>query len=187
MPPPTASAGCCSPPPPPPGSLAAPRRGPGGGPRPPSESPAPRAGRDVQFGRWAATACCAFRPGWPGPCWPGIRVTVGHRYKGSLALCRAATQRAYHKRVASEKTSNKYQLSSPQAAPPRRGGAIGRSSIVSTLEGKRLVYYCAFPLISCPGRRRPGPGGLASWETQAVTLGVLVLIMSAGRLLATGR
>ncbi len=40
-PPPTASAGCCSPPPPPQGSLATPRRGPGGGPRPPSESPTP--------------------------------------------------------------------------------------------------------------------------------------------------
>ncbi len=38
----------------------------------------------------------SFRPGWPGPCWPGIR--VGHK------LCRAAT----HKSVASEKTSDKY-------------------------------------------------------------------------------
>ncbi len=55
----------------------------------------------------AATACCATcacRPGWPGPCWPGIR--VGHRCKGSSALCRAAMPRAY-KGAASEKTSNK--------------------------------------------------------------------------------
>ncbi len=29
----------------------------------------------------SVTACCAFRPGWPGPYWPRIR--VGHRCKGS--------------------------------------------------------------------------------------------------------
>jgi hypothetical protein len=62
-------------------------------------------------------------------------------------------------------------LSCPQAAPPRRGGAIrvGRSSIVAALEGKSQVY-CAFPLISCQPRLGTvtRPGGLG--ETQAVTV-----------------
>ncbi len=49
----------------------------------------------------------------------------------------------------------------------RRGGAIGRSSIVATLEGKSLVY-CVFPLISCQPRHWMLPCGLG--ETQAVTL-----------------
>ncbi len=51
------------------------------------------------------TACCAGRPGWPGPCWPGI--WVGHRCKGSSVLCWAARQSAY-KGTAGDKTSNKY-------------------------------------------------------------------------------
>ncbi len=56
------------------------------------------------------------------------------------------------------------RLSCPQApaAPPRRGGAIGRSSIVATLEGKSLIY-CAFPLTSglpAASRARTGPAGL---------------------------
>jgi hypothetical protein len=63
----------------------------------------------------AVTACCAFRPGWPGPaggpCWPPgmIPGRVGHICKGtgSSALCQAARPRSY-KGVASEKTSNKY-------------------------------------------------------------------------------
>jgi hypothetical protein len=65
--------------------VATPPRGPGlgGGPRLPSESPAPDC--NVQFGRWAVTAaCCAGRSGWPGPCGPGIRVGPGQSLcKGS--------------------------------------------------------------------------------------------------------
>jgi hypothetical protein len=37
---------------------------------------------------------------------PGIR--VGHRCKGSSALCRAATPRVYKDAAPGEKTSNKY-------------------------------------------------------------------------------
>ncbi len=76
----------------------------------------------------------------------------------------------------SSKTLPKFPLSCPRAAPPRRGGAIGRSSIVATLEWKSLVY-CAFPLTSCQPRLRVGtrPGGLG--ETQAVTGANLNMIL----------
>jgi hypothetical protein len=54
-----------------------------------------------------------------------------------------------------------------KAAPPLQGGAIGRSSIVATLQRKSLVY-CAFQLISCQPRLGTRPGGLG--ETQTVTV-----------------
>ena len=51
----------------------------------------------------------------PGLAVPGIR--VGHRCKGSSALCRAATPRAY-KGAAGEKTNNKYLRYYPAMAAP---------------------------------------------------------------------
>jgi hypothetical protein len=53
----------------------------------------------------------------------------------------------------------------PQAAPPRRGGAIGRSSIVATLEGKS---HFITPLDLYPASRAGvsesghGPAGLGN-------------------------
>ncbi len=46
-----------------------------------------------------------------------------------------------------------------EAAPPRRGGAIGRSSIVATLEGKSLCIapFGCYPASRVSGR---GPAGL---------------------------
>jgi hypothetical protein len=48
----------------------------------------------------------------------------------------------------------------------QRGGSIGRSSIVATLEGGKSVYYAVW-LISCLPRPGTRPGGLG--EIQAVT------------------
>jgi hypothetical protein len=93
---------------------------------------------------------------------PWIRVS--QRCKGSLALCRAATPRAY-KGAAGEK-NEQFPLSCPQAAPPRRGGAIGQSSIVATLEGKSLCLT-PFSLYLASRVSGRGPAGLAStnWGT----------------------
>ncbi len=74
--------------------------------------------------------------------------------------------RADSERAGRAKKNEQFPLSCPQVAPPRRGGAIGRSIIVATLQGKNLVY-CAFQLISCQQCLGTRPGGL--WETQAVT------------------
>jgi hypothetical protein len=63
--------------------------------------------------------------------------------------------------------NEQFPLSCPRAAPPWQSGAIGRSSIVTTLEGKSLVY-CVFPLISCQPHLGTRPGG-GLGETQIVT------------------
>jgi hypothetical protein len=57
------------------------------------------------------------------------------------------------------KTNEQFPLSCPQAAPQRRGGAIGRSSIVATLEGKSLCItgFSLYPASRVSGR---GPAGL---------------------------
>jgi hypothetical protein len=59
------------------------------------------------------------------------------------------------------KKNEQFPLSCPQAAPPRRGGAIGRSSIVATLEGKS---HCITPLGLYPASRVSGhgPAGLGN-------------------------
>jgi hypothetical protein len=49
--------------------------------------------------------------------------------------------------------NEQFPLSCPQAAPPRRGGAIGRSSIVATLEEKSL---CITPSCLYPASRVSG-------------------------------
>ncbi len=76
-----------------------------------------------------------------------------------------------------------FPLSCPQAAPPRRGSAIGRSSILATLEGKSLVYHrhgqrrilCITPFCLYPaGRvqaRGGGPVGLAQGKTKLLLSG----------------
>ncbi len=69
-------------------------------------------------------------------------------------------------RAGRAKKNEQFPLSCPQAALPRRGSAIGRHSIVATLEGNSLVY-CTFQLISCQPRLGTLPSGLG--ETQAVT------------------
>ncbi len=62
-------------------------------------------------------------------------------------------------RAGRAKKNEQFPLSCPQAAPPRRGSAIGRSSIVATLEGKS---HCITPLglypASC-GVSGHGPAG----------------------------
>ncbi len=57
------------------------------------------------------------------------------------------------------KKNEQFPLSCPQAAPPRRGGAIGRSSSVATLEGKSLCItgFSLYPASRVSGR---GPAGL---------------------------
>ncbi len=74
----------------------------------------------------------------------------------SLEMSRAERAAGGRGRLASE-INGQFPLSCPQAAPPRRGGAIGRSSIVATLERESLFYSSfAFPLISCQPRLRLG-------------------------------
>jgi hypothetical protein len=66
------------------------------------------------------------------------------------------------------KKNEQFPLSCPQAPPPRRGGAVGRSNIVATLGGEKsgLLRVSAYIL---PAASRAGtrPSGLG--ETQAVT------------------
>ena len=62
-------------------------------------------------------------------------------------------------RAGRAKKNEHFPLSCPQAARPQRGGAIGRSSIVATLEGKSLSItpFGLYPAGRVSGR---GPAGL---------------------------
>ena len=62
-------------------------------------------------------------------------------------------------RAGRAKKNEQFPLSCPQAARPQRGGAIGRSSIVATLEGKSLCItpFGLYPAGRVSGR---GPAGL---------------------------
>ena len=57
--------------------------------------------------------------------------------------------------------NEQFPLSCPQAAPPLRGGAIGRSSIVATLEGKShcITPFGLYPVSRVSGH---GPAGLGN-------------------------
>ncbi len=68
-------------------------------------------------------------------------------------------------RAGRAKKNEQFSLFRPQAAPPRRGSAIGRSSILATLAGKSVYNW--IQLISCQPRLGTRPGGLE--EAQAVT------------------
>ncbi len=61
------------------------------------------------------------------------------------------------------KKNEQFPLSCPQAEQPRRGGAIRRSSIVATLEGKSLC------ITLYPASRVSGHGPEALGKLQAVT------------------
>ncbi len=62
-------------------------------------------------------------------------------------------------RAGQAKKNEQFPLSCPQAAPPRRGGAIGQSSIVATLEGEKSLYLkCNTPFCLYPASRVSGHG-----------------------------